>query len=404
MCDVCCEKFNRKNKVQVACLYCNFSACRICIHKYLLGSIHEPHCMACKKAWPMDFQLLNLTKSFLRGKYRQNRELIYFNEEKTHFPRLVPEVAARLQWRKRELAIKTLKDRLIENEFNEEQLVRCKKENHARLLAELSQLKQTELPRIKIKKATTIKCPVELCRGFTDVDSNCGLCGCAICNKCHTIKSDPHVCNPDDLCTIKELQASARPCPKCFVPIIKASGCDQMFCTQCHTAFSWDTGAIERDIIHNPHYFEMMAAGEIVNNDTIDTRRFAQIVNGHRGLIHHFQQIIHHDAVTMSRFNRQEHDDNDRVAFLSGEITQAIFMQRIFIKRQVKVRMTEEECQMRSLISIGANLINSIDETNIDSIFEQFTTLFISTKIAIANIDQSYQFKGVVQPDEIVVF
>jgi hypothetical protein len=33
--------------------------------------------------------------------------------------------------------------------------------------------------------------------------------------------------------------------------------CDQMWCTQCHTAFNWRTGRIEENV-HNPHYFEWM--------------------------------------------------------------------------------------------------------------------------------------------------
>jgi hypothetical protein len=34
--------------------------------------------------------------------------------------------------------------------------------------------------------------------------------------------------------------------------------CDQMWCTDCHTAFSWTTGNLVNGVVHNPHYYEFL--------------------------------------------------------------------------------------------------------------------------------------------------
>ena len=34
--------------------------------------------------------------------------------------------------------------------------------------------------------------------------------------------------------------------------------CDQMWCVDCHTAFSWTTGQLVTGVVHNPHYYEFL--------------------------------------------------------------------------------------------------------------------------------------------------
>jgi hypothetical protein len=103
------------------------------------------------------------------------------------------------------------------------------------------------------------KCPDEECRGFLSTQWKCGMCDKWTCPDCHVIKGTTrdaeHTCDPDVKATAQLLAKDTKPCPKCSTPIHKIEGCDQMWCTQCHTAFSWRRGTIETRI-HNPHYYE----------------------------------------------------------------------------------------------------------------------------------------------------
>jgi hypothetical protein len=108
------------------------------------------------------------------------------------------------------------------------------------------------------KRSFTMKCVQSDCEGFLSAEYKCGLCDVQVCEDCHVPKGLGHVCDASTVATIRQIRKEAHPCPTCAALISKIDGCDQMYCTQCHTAFSWNTGLKENGVIHNPHYFQYM--------------------------------------------------------------------------------------------------------------------------------------------------
>lgn len=106
------------------------------------------------------------------------------------------------------------------------------------------------------------KCSVQNCPGFLNSEWRCGICNNETCKDCHDVYFTNHKCNPENIETVKLLLKDSKGCPKCATPIFKIDGCDQIFCTLCHTAFSWNTGKIEMGVIHNPHFMELQERQE----------------------------------------------------------------------------------------------------------------------------------------------
>ncbi len=53
------------------------------------------------------------------------------------------------------------------------------------------------------------------------------------------------------------MKRNAKKCPNCGVFIVRISGCDTMFCTNCGVGFHWKTLQIyTKGIVYNPHFFE----------------------------------------------------------------------------------------------------------------------------------------------------
>ena len=273
-CSVCCNKFNQTTRRLVNCDFCPYQACLSCTKTYILSTIHQPHCMNCRKEWNIESMNKIFPKTFLRDDYRRMRETILFEEEKTYLPDLQEEAERLLMIKKIDKERTIVQNQIHDNYRNENQLVFTQRENEKELKIkdDLLLKKRYEYTIKDTKKSIkkfVMKCMKNDCRGFLSESYTCGLCSTNFCKDCHHIIDLEHKCNPDEVATIKELNQTTKPCPKCQIRIFKTDGCDQMFCISCHTAFSWKTGEIELGIIHNPHYFQALREGNILS--TIST-------------------------------------------------------------------------------------------------------------------------------------
>ena len=295
-CDVCCEIFNKSSHSRVVCPYCPFSSCSSCTGRYLLETPDDAHCMNCRKGWSREILVNNFTQKFVSTTYKQRREAVLLERERSLMPATQPYVE--IQQKIRHIISEILKVRAVyementnwtlianmslaglveqhqfESEF-EARLYRSERTlvQHkivACLSVELQHLERTHHDYIQRfhggqidqeRRQFVRACPYEDCKGFLSTAWKCGMCENWTCPDCHEVRGqnrdDEHVCDPNNLATAQLLAKDSRNCPKCAAMIFKINGCDQMYCTQCHTAFSWRTGRVETGVVHNPHYYE----------------------------------------------------------------------------------------------------------------------------------------------------
>jgi hypothetical protein len=261
-CQICCEKLNLSTRKLVTCPYCEFGACKTCCETYVLGE-SNPKCMntACNRDWTRQFIASAFTNVFITGKLKKQREQLLFDNERA----LLPATQALVE---RQINIDNANRRVREIT---EKLHQLKVERN-QAQAELYRLYNRETPA---ERAEFVRaCPDSECRGFLSTQWKCGICQKWACPDCHEVKGlerdVAHTCNPDTLATARLLATDTRPCPKCRMGIFKINGCDQIWCTQCHTAFNWRTGRIESNV-HNPHYFEWLRRnGNAVPRNPLD--------------------------------------------------------------------------------------------------------------------------------------
>lgn len=253
-CPVCVQTINKTTRAPVACPMCGYTTCRTCYQHFCLDR-QEKQCMQCHIVHTQEFFRQNVARNFRLVPWRSCVEAKLFDAERAQFATTMKTAN---KW-------KQLQDthdrssRRIADLTEEIATERCRMGEASRDIARL--LNSDTVDDIDHECAATDAhppCSKADCRGFVIDGSICGLCRQLYCRMCREQLAPQHVCNPDTLHTLLFVRSDTRPCPKCSVRIHRIDGCDQMFCTQCKTAFSYRTGDISTGRIHNPHYFEYM--------------------------------------------------------------------------------------------------------------------------------------------------
>lgn len=269
-CNICVEKINKTTRENIKCEYCDFEACLTCCKKYIL-TVSTPKCMDtnCNRPWTRKYISKVFPKTFINNELKKHREEILLHQEIA----LLPETQSYVE-------------EIIRKEHIQEELNELYKERD-RIIMQIVELRNqlyTRSQNITERREFIRECPDGDCRGFLSTAWKCGLCEKWTCPTCHEIKGttrdEPHTCDPNNVATAELLSRDTKPCPKCHTGIFKIDGCNQMWCTQCHTGFDWRTGRIETHI-HNPHFFEWQrrnsANGEIPRIDIQNRCRYENI-------------------------------------------------------------------------------------------------------------------------------
>ena len=369
-CEICVEKYNKSYRLKVNCPYCEYSACRKCCETWLLNETN-PRCLnsQCGKELSRQYVATTFTKSFMNGDYKKHRETVLFDQERALLPATQPIVENIINREKIDTEIRRIEDEEL-------------RAIYARIAALRSDRSRLERNTNAVsERSTFIKaCPDSECRGFLSSQWKCGLCEKRACSECHDIKGMSrdceHICNPDNVATAALLAMDTKSCPSCGTGIHKLEGCDQMFCTMCHTGFSWRTGRIETNI-HNPHYFEWLrrTGGEVPRNPN-EIRCGHEITNTFTRVLvssmrssgihadtinkvtHICESIIHFRYVELVRFpaDRVLNNQDLRIDYLRNKISEDNF--KIQIQRLDKKHQKNRE--IHNVLTILYNTITDI--------------------------------------------
>jgi hypothetical protein len=422
-CAICVEKLNNSSHKPIVCIHCEFEACASCCRRVLLETSEDPYCMQCNKPWTKDFLVENFTKKFVNDDLKKHRETQLYDREKAMLPATQPVVERALEKEKLEDDKAKIAQELKEltKKFND---LKVKKSELDTAIWRIDSVPDAQIMK-KERREFVRRCPVDECQGFLSTAWKCGLCKTWTCPECHEPKGlekdAEHTCKPENVETAKLLAKDTKPCPKCAVPITRISGCNQMFCTACHTAFNWQTLKIDKGNIHNPHYFEMM---EALGNNHLQApmadpcghqviplvtainaflKPYGLVANkiGDVDLVRYIAWITHQNEVERARYRTDRVQDNLdlRIKFMYPQghpkkIDEDRFKQLLQQREKARNKRQEIEQVFASAFELSGAIIRNMltvnKESRIHKRIRELEKLVVLSRTGFAKIAEKY--------------
>ena len=373
-CTICFSDFHKHRK-PLPCPGCAEDAekiCKACAQDHILTCVETPHCPICKCGWVPTFLTEQFKKDFIIGPLRKSRQEKALEREKG----LLPQTMGLVEIEKKKKDMKGEIKKLLEVRAE------IKKRYESELGdvdAEIRVLRARINGDVDMNVSTSkyiLPCSKKKCNGFIESKSwKCGICETKYCRKCHEIKEKDHECDPNEVETAKAKMADTKPCPKCATRIYKIAGCDQMFCTSCHTAFSWNKGTIVTGTIHNPHYYELQSAmgavrrapGDLICGGVPGWYTIAAVrgFNGREDYAE-FMRNVHRrageaqDRVAVLRQQLGVQNTEDiRVKYLMGEYKdENAFKKSIFLRERTIEKKREELNILETFVTVVTERFN----------------------------------------------
>lgn len=256
-----CQNGYTYSRKKIRCDNCNYDSCLYCYKRYIDEKPNDyAHCMNCKTLFNRIFMHDNFTESYLKNKYKTHLKKIWFDEQSSKFPDTQISIQNDRSSKKRNILRVELRELIYDEiKFQDKETFLKNIYNISEELYDIN--KFIEDSPIKNRKAYFYGyCPEDNCKGFLTSKFQCALCETFVCKTCKEKLSDDHECNKDTIKNEKYLRRFSKPCPSCKVPIMRTSGCPQMFCTRCNVGFLWNSLNIVKNLnsIHNPHLTEWL--------------------------------------------------------------------------------------------------------------------------------------------------